>query len=463
MISVTLTQLAEIVEGRLIGGDAPIEAVTSDSRTLQPGLAPRPSQLFVALVGDRFDGHRFAEQAVNKGAAGLLVSRELPLAVSQVLVDDTRLALGRLGQWVKRQVAPQTVAITGSNGKTTVKEMVAAILARQGPVLATAGNFNNDIGVPLTLLRLEPQHRFAVLELGANHLGEIAYTTRLVEPDVVAITNVAAAHLEGFGDDRGVARAKSEIFYGLSEAGGAVLNLGSDHLPFWQERLGARRLVAVSESDPAAGYHASGVTVNGLGQPGFTLHTPEGERDVRLPLLGRHNVMNAVIAAALTHQLGCSLEQIGAGLAEVKPVPGRLNLIPLGERLTLIDDSYNANIASVCAAIDLLADTPGRRLLVLGDMGELGDKGRHYHQQAGEHAQRRAIDRVFTLGELSRHTCAAAGGHHSTGLESLVAAIIDDIQQSEQRVTILVKGSRSAAMERVVQQLQRAFPEAGRC
>jgi len=458
MISVTLSQLGEIVGGRLLGEDARIDAATTDTRALLPG------QLFVALVGARFDGHRFAEQAVSKGAAGLLVSRELPLAVPQVVVDDTRLALGRLGQWVKRQVAPKTVAITGSNGKTTVKEMVAAILARRGPVLATAGNFNNDIGVPLTLLRLEPQHRFAVLELGANHLGEIAYTTRLVEPDVVTITNVAAAHLEGFGDAHGVARAKSEIFHGLTESGSAVLNSGSDHLPLWRERLGERRLVAVSESDPSSGYHASDVSVNELGQPVFILRTPEGEQEIRLPLLGRHNVMNAVIAAALTHQLGCSLEEISSGLAAVRPVPGRLNLLPLGERLTLIDDSYNANIGSVCAAIDLLADTAGRRLLVLGDMGELGDKGRHYHQQAGEHARRRGIDRVFTLGELSRHTCAAAGGLHSASLESLVAAIIDDIQQTEQRVTILVKGSRSAAMERVVHQLQqRAYPEAGEC
>jgi len=360
-------------------------------------------------------------------------------------------------------VAPKTVAITGSNGKTTVKEMLASILARRGPVLATAGNFNNDIGVPLTLLRLEPRHRFAVLELGANHVGEIAYTTRLVEPDMVAITNVAAAHLEGFGDARGVARAKSEIFYGLSEDGGAVLNLGSEYLSFWRERLGEHRLVTVSETDPKAAYHASGVSVNALGHAAFTLHTPQGEQAIELPLLGRHNVMNAVFAAALAHQLGCELEQISAGLAGVRPVPGRLNLIPLGPRLTLIDDSYNANIGSVCAAIDLLASYSGRRILVLGDMGELGDKGRYYHQQAGEHALQRGIEQVYTLGELSRHTCIAANGRHCADLESLVRALQEDFQQTEQGVTILVKGSRSAAMERVVERLKQYCAEADQC
>mgnify|MGYP003667959109 FL=1 len=289
--------------------------------------------------------------------------------MAQIVVQDSKVALGLLSKAIKAEVAPKTVAITGSSGKTTVKEMVAAILSVHGDVLATKGNFNNDIGVPLTLLRLEPQHRFAVIELGANHLGEIAYTTELVQPDVATITNAAAAHLEGFGSLLGVARAKSEIFKGLGKDGLAIFNADSQFYAFWHgkyEHLRNQRFSTHSEVD----FYAQDVVMGLDGCADFLMATPIGKVSVSLPLPGIHNVSNALVSAALAIEVGANLQDVKDGLQYMAQVSGRLQVKQVSGQVKILDDTYNANVASVNAAIDLLASFAGRKVLVLGDMAE---------------------------------------------------------------------------------------------
>ncbi|MEQ4532044.1 MAG: UDP-N-acetylmuramoyl-tripeptide--D-alanyl-D-alanine ligase [Mixta sp.] len=453
MIALSLQTLAQITDGVLTGGNVTITEVTTDTRKVTAGC------LFIALKGERFDAHDFAADAVANGAAALLVSKRLQIEVPQVVVSDTRIALGMLAAWVRQQVKTRVVALTGSSGKTSVKEMTAAILRQCGETLYTAGNLNNDIGVPLTLLRLNETHQYAVIELGANHQGEIAWTTGLTRPESALVNNLAAAHLEGFGSLEGVAKAKGEIFLGLPENGTAIINLDSNDLPRWQAQLTQQRVWRFSVTEGVeADFYARDVMVKPQGTA-FTLHTPQGDVAVMLPLPGRHNIANALAASALALSVGAPLEAIAQGLAALKAVPGRLFPVALGPQKLLLDDSYNANVGSMTAAAQVLADMPGYRVMVTGDMAELGAEAVACHRQVGEAAQRAGIDKVLSVGSLSQHISDASGvGEHFSDKAALSARLLSLLSE-HQVITVLVKGSRSAAMEQVVQTLQ----EKGTC
>ncbi|KAA3669252.1 UDP-N-acetylmuramoyl-tripeptide--D-alanyl-D-alanine ligase [Pectobacterium carotovorum] len=448
MIRVSLQQLATVLNAQLIGESIDIEDVSTDTRKLSSGC------LFVALKGEKFDAHDYVSDAVKGGAAALLVSKRLLVDEPQLLVSDTRLALGQLAAWVRQQSTARVVALTGSSGKTSVKEMTAAILRQCGSVLYTAGNFNNDIGVPLTLLRLTAEHQFAVIELGANHIGEIAYTTDLVRPESALVNNLAAAHLEGFGSLAGVAQAKGEIFAGLPVDGVAIVNADSNDFPHWQVMFNHKTVWRFSPQAACdIDFFASDVDVLVQGTR-FTLHTPFGKTQVMLPLPGRHNISNALAAAALAMSVGATLEAVKAGLSQLQAVPGRLFPIALSEGKLLLDDSYNANVGSMTAAAQVLADMPGYRVMVVGDMGELGDEAPECHRQVGEAARAAGIDRVLSVGTLSELIGTASGnGEHFQDKAALVSRL--KVLMSEHNViSVLVKGSRSAAMEQVVHALQ---------
>ncbi|MGJ8692466.1 MAG: UDP-N-acetylmuramoyl-tripeptide--D-alanyl-D-alanine ligase [Thalassotalea sp.] len=448
MIPLLLSDIANITQGKLIGVDATITNISTDSRTLAK------DDVFLALKGDTFDGHKFSQQAEKALCKALIVEQQQVVSIAQVVVKDSLKALGQIGAYVKAQVAPKTVGITGSSGKTTVKEMTAAILSRLGNVLATKGNFNNDIGVPLTLLRLTPEHDYAVIEMGANHIGEISYTSNLVKPDVAVINNIAAAHLEGFGDLCGVARAKGEIFEGLSENGIALYNKDCKYANKWQWRLvdkNVRQFSCLNTSD----CYSSDVVLNEDGCASFKLNTYHGNTFIELTVPGKHNVCNAVAAAAIALEFGASLDDIRLGLAQMKPVQGRMNLHHVDDKFKVIDDTYNANVESIKAAIELLASFPGRRVLVLGDMAELGAEARSYHQEVGEFAKALGIDDLLTLGVLSQATsdAFAQNNQHFSDKTKLVENLTTILADEAKQISVLVKGSRSSKMELVVQDI----------
>lgn len=452
MIRVTLSQLAGILGGELKGNDLSLDAVTTDTRKLTPGC------LFVALKGERFDAHDFAEQAKEGGAGALLVSRPLAIDLPQVIVKDTRLAFGELAAWVRAQVPARVVALTGSSGKTSVKEMTAAILSQCGNTLYTAGNLNNDIGVPMTLLRLTQDDDYAVIELGANHQGEIAWTVGLTRPEAALVNNLAAAHLEGFGSLAGVAKAKGEIFTGLPENGIAIMNADNNDWLNWQSIIGDRKVWRFSPNATNSDFTATNVHVTSHGTE-FLLQTPGGSIEVLLPLPGRHNIANALAAAALSMAVGATLEAIKTGLANLKAVPGRLFPVQLAENQLLLDDSYNANVGSMTAAVQVLSEMPGYRVLVVGDMAELGAESEACHVQVGEAAKTAGIDCVLSSGKLSKAISDASGvGEHFADKLALIARLQALIAE-QPIITILVKGSRSAAMEEVA----RALQEKGSC
>ncbi|CQI94742.1 UDP-N-acetylmuramoyl-tripeptide--D-alanyl-D-alanine ligase [Yersinia rohdei] len=453
MIKVSLPFLSTLLNAEYIISDTQrsnieITEVTIDTRQVTAGC------LFVALKGERFDGHDFAENAVAAGAGALLVSKRLLVGAPQLVVKDTRLALGQLAAWVRQQVPARVVALTGSSGKTSVKEMVAAILRQCGKVLYTAGNFNNDIGVPLTLLRLTPEHDFAVIELGANHVGEIAYTTDLSRPESALVNNLSAAHLEGFGSLAGVAQAKGEIFAGLPANGTAIINADSNDWPHWQETLHHKRVWRFS---PQAGedidFFASEVRITAQATH-FTLHSPFGTQAIELPLPGRHNIANALAAAALAMSVGADLAAVRQGLTQLQAVPGRLFPIQLAVGKLLLDDSYNANVGSMTAAAQVLAEMPGYRVMVVGDMAELGDTAIDCHRQVGEAAKHAGVDKVLSVGKLSQTLSDASScGEHFQDKDTL-AARVSELLLEHPIITVLIKGSRSAAMENVVRALQ---------
>ncbi|MCG7584746.1 UDP-N-acetylmuramoyl-tripeptide--D-alanyl-D-alanine ligase [Photobacterium sp. OFAV2-7] len=464
MIEVQLSQLAEVLEAELIGGDTVIAEVSTDTRNIAD------QTLFIALKGERFDAHDFCQNAKDNGACALLVSRHLPVELPQLVVKDTRLALGQLGAWLKARMEQQyglkTLALTGSCGKTTVKEMVAAILSQRGKVLATGGNFNNDIGVPLTLLRLEPTHEYAVIELGANHQKEISYTTALVKPQVALINNLAAAHLEGFGSLQGVAKAKGEIFEGLAPgrddstvATTAIINLDSNELTMWQPALVGHQVVTFSSTQPGADFSVSDIFINNLGRACFTMRTPDGDVPVELTLPGAHNIANALAAAALSMAMGATLEQVRQGLAEVENVKGRVDITSPRSGLRLIDDTYNASVASVKAAIDLLATFSGQRWFVLGDMAELGDDSAALHREVAEYAMAKQLDQVLTYGQASAVVSEMNHGQHFDDKSALISLLKEQLHHQQlnsqhTEITVLAKGARSSRMEDVIAALQ---------
>lgn len=452
MIPVSLKTLAEITGGTLHGSDLTLSDVTTDTRKVTAG------SLFVALVGERFDAHDFADDAIANGAQALLVSKHLPVAVPQVLVEDTRLAFGRLGAWVRQQSTARVVALTGSSGKTSVKEMTAAILRQCGETLYTAGNLNNDYGVPMTLLRLTAEHQYAVIELGANHQGEIAYTTDLVQPESALVNNLAAAHLEGFGSLAGVAKAKGEIFQGLPAHGIAILNAESNDWPNWQSTLQDKTVWRFSPQAAECEFSARDIRIAQDGTH-FVMKTPRGEAEIVLPLPGRHNIANALAAAALALSVDAPLSAVQQGLKNLQSVPGRLFPVRLSAHQLLLDDSYNANVGSMTAAVQVLSEMPGYRVLVTGDMAELGEETENCHREVGQAARDAGIDRVLSTGKFSHFISESSevGEHFSdkTALTERLRQLL--FEHSE--ITVLIKGSRSAAMEQVVQNLK----EKGTC
>ncbi|WP_279151873.1 UDP-N-acetylmuramoyl-tripeptide--D-alanyl-D-alanine ligase [Photobacterium iliopiscarium] len=457
MIKVQLSHLQSVLNAELIGMDTEIAAVSTDTRTIDNNT------LFIALIGERFDGHDFCQNAIKNGAKALLVSKPLAVDIPQLVVADTHQALGQLGAWLKAKMTAEhglkTLALTGSCGKTTVKEMAAAILATKGQVLATAGNFNNDIGVPLTLLRLTAADDYAVIELGANHLGEIAYTTALVKPDVALINNLAAAHLEGFGSLDGVAKAKGEIFEGLAAQGQAVINLDSNQLATWQPLLAQHTVSHFSTTQKNADYFAADIKVNAQGLACFTMQTPMGAIDISLTLAGTHNVSNALAAAALTMALGATLAEVKQGLEHVVNVKGRLAITMLPSGLRLIDDTYNASVASVKAAIDVLHSLSGKRYFILGDMAELGEESGSLHREVGEYARDKQFDGVMTFGRASAVVSELNNGLHFSDKTALIDELKQQLHQqfsqsNTPQVTVLAKGARSSRMEDVIIALQ---------
>ncbi len=426
---------------RLIGESADIAGVSTDTRSLRRG------ELFVALSGPRFDGHDFIAAAEAAGAAAVLVDHEVTTSLPQLVADDTLDALARLAAAWRREFALPVIGVTGSTGKTTVKQMLASILAERGDVLATEGNLNNDIGVPLTLLRLRAHHRYAVIEMGANHAGEIAALAAIARPDVGLITNAGAAHLEGFGSIEGVVEAKGEMYSGVVDGGTCVINGEQPWTDDWKLRAGMRPkfLFGIGAAND---FHVEGDIAEDARGAAFTLVTPAGSVAITLPLHGRHNVMNALAAAAGAHAVGADSDAIATGLASVTNVGGRMQLEQLGNNVTLVDDTYNANPVSMRAAIDWLTSGGRRGWLVMGDMGELGADARMLHEEIGAYAAERGVERLYGLGELSMAACDAFG---DANCHSDVAQLIDDLAGAVvPGVTVLVKGSRSARMERVV-------------
>ena len=461
VFSLSLSRAAELLGGRLVGDDASFAAVGTDSRELPAGA------LFVALRGPRFDAHDFVAEAAARGACGALVQHPVAVDLPQLVVEDTRLALGRLAAAWRAHFDIPVVAVTGSNGKTTVKEMVASILSSRGEGLVTRGNFNNDIGMPLTLLRLQPSHRYAVVEMGANRPGDIAYLSDIARPTVAVITNAAPAHLEGFGDIAGVARAKGEIFGGLQPGGTAVLNSDDARIGVWRVMSGGHSRLSFGIRQ-RADFRAERLEVNQECGCSFLLHTPLGAVDIRLRLAGRHNVMNALAAAAAAHAVGASPGEICAGLERMRPVGGRLELRQGGTGLRIIDDTYNANPGSMRAALEVLvaAGAAGEKVLVLGDMGELGNASQALHEQVGRQARVVGVDRVYAVGEGA---CVAAGAFgrgalHFNDQAALIEALLRDYGPGVvvgREATILVKGSRAMHMERVVEALLAATARPG--
>ena len=445
----TLDQAVARVGGRRLGADAAFRGVGIDSRQDLGG------RLFVALPGDHRDGHDFAASARDQGAAALLVQRPLAIDLPQWQVADTRRALGQLAAAHRDRFAGRVVALTGSNGKTTTKEMIAAILGQAGRVRATRGNLNNDIGLPLTLLEAGEED-FLVLEMGANHPGEIAYLTGIARPEVAAITNAGRAHLEGFGSLAGVARAKGEIVAGLRQDGIFIFPADSPWSGLWRELAGARACLtcgaagaadlSVDPTSVATRWDAAGFRTT------FQVSAAGQMLDLALALAGTHNVRNALVAVAMAHALAIAPEAIAAGLAAMRPVPGRLfpRRVPGGARL--IDDTYNANPDSVEAAIAVLMSLPGRHLLVLGDLGELGPEAPALHHRLGRAARQAGVEVLYTVGILSAEAAAGfgPGARHFPGQAELIAALRQDLDSDD---LVLIKGSRRAALDRVADAL----------
>ncbi|HWP94821.1 MAG TPA: UDP-N-acetylmuramoyl-tripeptide--D-alanyl-D-alanine ligase [Gammaproteobacteria bacterium] len=452
MMERTLATVARATGGRLHGNDATFTRVCTDTRRLAAG------ELFVALRGPRFDGHVFAPRARELGAAGLVVEHHVSVGLPEVLVDDTRLALGRWAAAWRAQFALPVVGVTGSNGKTTTRALIASILAERGPTHATSGNLNNDIGVPLTLLELAPEHVASVVEMGANHAGEIAYLTRLARPTVGLVTNVGPAHLEGFGSLEGVARAKGELYLELPAEATAVVNVDERWSSLWREFIGQRRTLYFGTTADADFTLVPGSLREERAGSRFTLRTPDGEAEIVLPLAGRHNVHNALGAAAAAWAAGATLAHIAAGLARARGVGGRLKAVAGPNGATVVDDTYNANPASMRAALDWAASLGSPVWFAMGDMGELGAEAPRLHAEIGAYARAHGVGRLLALGPLARHAVEAfgAGAEHFDDVEALITELKRSLPAG---VTLLVKGSRSMRMERIVQALVPAIKE----
>ncbi|MDM3871750.1 UDP-N-acetylmuramoyl-tripeptide--D-alanyl-D-alanine ligase [Porticoccus sp. W117] len=449
MPALSLSRAAIEYGGTLMHPDCHFDGLSTDTRNIASG------QLFVALRGENFDAHNFLAQAAEKACGLVVEAPDRSLEIPQWVVPDTTVALGQVAHLKRRDFEGSVVAVTGSAGKTTVKEMLAAIFAQavgESAVLATKGNLNNHIGVPLTLMNLQHQHRYGVIEMGASGGGEIGYLCQLARPQVALVNNVLPAHVEGFGSVDAIADAKGEIYSGLPVDGTAVLNLDEVYVDRWRGLIGERSCLTFSVENAAADIFASDIRADELGRCSFTLHSPQGEVGVNLTISGRHNVANALAAAGVALAAGVEVAHIGAGLSALQSVPGRMELLELTSGDYLIDDSYNANPGSVKAAVDALLQLPGIPVLVLGDMGELGDDEVALHAEVGEYAAQAGVAQLMTVGTLSANTSAAfgEGGQHFDNQQDLLAALVPQLGAG---MAVLVKGSRSSGMENITKAL----------
>jgi len=444
MIAGTLSSAAQLMHGSLHGIDADFLGVSTDTRSLKPG------ELFVALQGPNFDGAAFVQQAAAGKAAGAVVARHIDTGLPIIVVDDTLKALGELAASWRAQMPATVIGITGSNGKTTLKELLSSCLALSADTLATHGNLNNEIGVPLMLFRMSEGHRYAVIEMGANHAGEIGYLSALAAPKVVAITNAAPAHLEGFGSVEGVAKAKGEILQGTERPAFAILNADDDYFDYWKSLVADATVISFGLS-ANADVRASHIVTTADGSD-FRLHMPDNQFNVSLHLVGRHNVLNACAAAAMAGSLGIPAEQIRRGLEAVIPVGGRLQAVQSASGAVLYDDSYNANPVSVQAAAEFLAAQGGESWFVLGDMAELGGDAELLHAHTGWIIREAGVENLLATGPLSKKAVESfgEGGRWFESIDALNEALRDSISSGD---IVLVKGSRSMGMERVVQAL----------
>jgi UDP-N-acetylmuramoyl-tripeptide--D-alanyl-D-alanine ligase len=447
------SELAAITQGTLHGPDVEFSAASIDSRTLNAG------DWFFAIPGERFDGHDFVTQVAEKGAGGAVVQRYVDCPLPQLCVADVRLALGRIAAAWRDRFNGRVVGVTGSNGKTTCKEMIAAVLATDGEVWKTQGNLNNDLGVPLTLMKLRPEHRYAVVEMGANHPGEIAYVAGLARPQVGLITNAGAAHLEGFGSREGVASAKGELITSLPADGVAILNADDRFFSFWTELAGARRIVSFGIGETAA---VRGVTDSirvSAGEQGFRTHFDflyQGVRhEAAIGVAGQHNVANALASVAVGVALGLKMDRIVNGLAQSRPATGRMQPMSAESGALVINDTYNANPSSFDAALDVLLHLPGEPWVALGAFGELGNASAELHAELGRQARAMGVARLFATGTHAEKATQSfgAGGIYFADQEDLIDQLRRELRED---VVLLVKGSRSQRMERVVEALCRS-------
>ncbi len=439
MLRIPIKRLASLIGGETTADGVEIIGMIHDARRIEPG------NLFCALPGERVDGHDFVGQAAEAGAAAALVTHVVDVDLPQLVVDDVLKAMGQIASAWRERMPATVIGITGSNGKTTVKEMVAAILGRTGPALATQGNYNNEIGVPLTLARLSEEHRFAVIEMGASHAGDIAYLCEIARPEIGIVTNAAAAHLEGFGSLDGVAQTKGELFESLAPSGVAVINADDAYSGLWQDMASHCRTITFGTS-------GSALVRGSMDEGRVHVHTPAGDFDFLPRLPGRHNLMNALAASAVAVTLDLPLDEITAALCALESIPGRLQVHRHVDGWVLIDDTYNANPASLYAGLQVLAEHGGERWLVLGDMAELGSDSDKLHAEMGQAAADMGISRLFAIGELTGNSVMAfgEGATHLNDHDALAAVLAESLHAG---VTCLVKGSRSMHMERVVHTL----------
>lgn len=434
---------AQWTHARLAGADVEFTAVSTDSRTIAAGA------LFVALHGPNFDGHEYLNAALARGAVAALVERECAVALPQIVANDCLQALSEFACVWRRQFTFPVIGVTGSNGKTTTKEMLGSIMNRRGACLVTRGNLNNHIGVPLTLLTLTAAHRSAVIEMGANHVNEIAQLAAIAEPQIGIVTNAGAAHLEGFGGLDGVAKGKGELFLALPRAGTAIINADDQYADYWRANCTAQTIVTFGierQADFTAHKIVARNTNDGF-ETQFELHTPIGAASATLHLAGPHNLRNAVGAAAAAYAAGATLADIQAGLNDMRPVGGRLQPKAAIRGAALIDDSYNANPNSVKAGLDALQSLGGRRWLIFGEMRELGPNAPRLHTEVGMYARATGVERVFAIGDHAKHTVAAfgTGAEWFASLDELIATVQASIEPG---ITVLIKGSRGNRLER---------------
>lgn len=443
-LNIKLSEVAASLD-LTVSQDVLITGFSIDTRTLEPG------NLFVALRGTRVDGQQFIPEAMKRGASAILCTALCAdCDVPQLVYPDLEHALGLIATAYRTSLSCPVVALTGSNGKTTVKEMLASILPK--PAFATPGNWNNHLGVPLSIMQLNTHHRYAVLELGANHAGEIAYTAAMAKPDVTLINNISSAHIEGFGSIEGIAKAKGEIHQNLVPGGTAVINADDAYAHYWDEILCDKRVVRFSATKQDVDIYATAIDLNHADGPKFTLVTPSGKINISLHVPGMHHVLNALAAATCAYALNISLADIAAGLVKFTGVPGRLTPRKGRHGALILDDTYNANLSSVLAAICVLSARAGQRILVLGDMGELGEHSEAFHKEAGDAARAEGIDKLLTCGVQSKVAAHAFGEHaqHFETQDALLEALSPALDAT---TTVLVKGSRASAMEKVVNQL----------